>query len=114
MRLPVDLGGMTLRGLRSGDEADLLEYRSLAEVARHQYWEPDAPESIKELVAQQSELWAGVAGVPLVLAAEVEGKVVGNCTLVIADPVSRQGELGFSWHPVYAGRGLATRAVAGA
>jgi aminoglycoside 6'-N-acetyltransferase len=32
---------------------------------------------------------------------------------VIADPVSRQGELGFWSHPGFSGRGLATRAVAG-
>jgi RimJ/RimL family protein N-acetyltransferase len=113
-RLPLALGEVTLRCLRADDASDLLEYRSNPEVARYQYLEPDTAEVVATLLEIHTQPWDGDAGDPIVLAAEVGGKVVGDCSLTIVDPESRQGEVGFAWHPGYTGRGLATRAVTGA
>jgi RimJ/RimL family protein N-acetyltransferase len=51
-------------------------------------------------------------GVPLILAAEFEGTVVGDFPLTINVPEYRQGEVGFSFHQGYTGRGLASRTLA--
>jgi RimJ/RimL family protein N-acetyltransferase len=50
-------------------------------------------------------------GVPLILAAEFEGKVVGDFNLTVNIPEHRQGEVGFNFHPRFTGRGLATRGL---
>lgn len=111
-RLPLTLGDMTIRRVRRGDEADLLAYRSDPAVAGRQYWEPFNLGQVSKLVADQEFVWPGMFGVPLVLAAEFEEKVVGDLPLTINIPEHRQGEVGFSFNQAYTGRGLATRALA--
>src|SRR6478672_3656169 len=103
---------MTIRRVRRGDEADLLAYRSDPAVAGRQYWEPFNLGQVSKLVADQEFVWPGMFGVPLVLAAEFEEKVVGDLPLTINVPEHRQGEVGFSFNQAYTGRGLATRALA--
>src|SRR4051794_8606305 len=53
-------------------------------------------------------------GVPLVLAAEYDGKVVGDFSLNVNIPEHLQGEVGFNFNQAYTGRGLATRGLAAA
>jgi RimJ/RimL family protein N-acetyltransferase len=111
-RLPLTTGDLTLRRLRPGDAADVFAYRSDPEVARRQYWEPFTEERVEALIADQAHVKPGMYGVPLVLAAEFGGKVVGDFVLTVNVPEHRQGEVGFSFHPGYTGRGLATRGLA--
>jgi RimJ/RimL family protein N-acetyltransferase len=112
-RLPLALGDLTLRRLDRGDAADVLAYRSDPAVARHQYWEPFDAGGVATLLADQAYVEPGMYGVPLILAAEYEGKVVGDLPLTVNIPEHAQGEVGFSFHQGYTGRGLATRALAG-
>jgi RimJ/RimL family protein N-acetyltransferase len=112
-RLPLVLGDLTLRRLAKDDAADVLAYRSDPEVARYQYWEPYDGLQVANLIADQGYVKPGMYGVPLILAVEFEGKVVGDFPLTVNVPEHLQGEVGFSFHPGYTGRGLATRALAG-
>jgi RimJ/RimL family protein N-acetyltransferase len=111
-RLPLTLGDITVRRVRRGDEPDLLAYRSDPAVAAQQYWEPFSLGQVTKLIADQDYIKPGMYGAPLVLAVEFEGKVIGDFPLTINVPEHRQGEIGFSFHQAYTGRGLATRALA--
>jgi len=106
------LGDLTVRRLHRGDAADVLAYRSDPAVAGQQYWEPFTAEQVAALVADQAHVQPGMYGVPLILAADYGGKVVGDFPLTINVPEHAQGEVGFSFHQGYTGRGLATRALA--
>src|SRR5690348_13753033 len=111
-RLPLALGDLTIRRVGIDDAADLLEYRSDPEVARQQYWEPFTAEQVARLLRGQWHIRPGDHGTPLILAVEYAGKVVGDFPLTINIPEHSQGEVGFSFHQRYTGRGLATRALA--
>jgi len=111
-RLPLAVGDLTLRRVRRADAADLLAYRSDPAVARQQYWEPFDADGVARLIEEQSYVEPGMFGAPLVFAVEYEGKVVGDVPLTVNVPEHKQGEVGFSFHQQYTGRGLATRAVA--
>ena len=111
-RLPIALRDLTLRRLRRTDAADVLAYRSDPSVSRQQYWEPFNAEQVALLIANQAHILPGMYGAPLILAAEYEGKVVGDFALTINIPEHAQGEVGFSFHQGYTGRGLATRGLA--
>jgi RimJ/RimL family protein N-acetyltransferase len=110
-RLPLVVGELTLRRVTAGDARDLLEYRSDPEVARYQYNEPATAERIADIIDLQTRFEAGDPGPPLLLAVVQGGKVIGDCQLVITSPEHGQGEVGFTFHPKFTGRGLATRAV---
>jgi RimJ/RimL family protein N-acetyltransferase len=111
-RLPLLQGDLAVRRLHAGDGTDILAYRSDPAVARQQYWEPYTAEGVALLLAGQAHVRPGMYGVPLILAAEFEGKVVGDFPLTINVPEHLQGEVGFAFHQGYTGRGLATRTLA--
>jgi RimJ/RimL family protein N-acetyltransferase len=111
-RLPLTLDDLTFRRLQRGEAAAGLAYRSDAAVARQQYWEPFNAEQVGVLIADQACVRPGMYGVPLILATEYQGKVIGDFPLTINVPEHAQGEVGFSFHQGYTGRGLATRALA--
>ena len=113
-RLPLVLGDLTLRRLRRADAADVLAYRGDPAVARQQYWEPLAPDAVLALLDEQAHTRPGMFGVPLLLAAEYGGKVVGDFALTVTAPEHSQGEVGFNFNQGYTGRGLATRGLAAA
>jgi RimJ/RimL family protein N-acetyltransferase len=111
-RLPLALGDLTLRRLRHADAADVLAYRGDPAVAQQQYWEPFTPDMVLKLLADQAHIEPGMYGVSLMLAAEYEGKVVGDFSLTVNIPEHAQGEVGFNFNQRYTGRGLATRGLA--
>jgi RimJ/RimL family protein N-acetyltransferase len=111
-RLPLMLGDIRLRRLQRSDAADILAYRSDPAVAQWQYWEPLDGERVAVLLTDQSHIQPGMVGVPLILAVQYEGKIVGDFNLTINIPEHLQGEVGFNFHPAYTGRGLATRGLA--
>jgi RimJ/RimL family protein N-acetyltransferase len=113
-RLPLVLGDLILRRLGRGDAADVLEYRGDPAVARQQYWEPFTQDRVLMLLAEQAQIQPGMVGVPLILAAEYQGKVVGDFALTVNVPEHSQGEVGFNFNQEYTGRGLATRGLAAA
>lgn len=111
-RLPLVLGDLSLRRLRYADAVDVLAYRGDPAVARQQYWEPFTSDAVLKLLADQVHIEPGMYGVSLILAAEYEGKVVGDFSLTVNVPEHAQGEVGFNFNQEYTGRGLATRGLA--
>jgi len=89
----------------------MLVYRSDPEVARYQYWEPYTIEKVASVLDNQVHVQPGMFGVPLLLVAEYEGRIVGDVSIAINIPEHFQGEIGISFNQAYAGRGLATRAL---
>lgn len=111
--LPIELDDLTLRRVQSEDQSDLFAIYSNPDVCRYQLFKAWTAEEAEQFVFSQFEISAGDPGVPYVLVAEhrSDGKVVGDCQLTITSVPNRQGEIGFSLHPDYWGRGLATRMV---
>jgi RimJ/RimL family protein N-acetyltransferase len=112
IRLPLAVNGLVIRRIGPTDHDDLLEYWSAIEVARYQFWEPFTSDQIAAIIESQLELHPGDPGVALVLAAELNGKVIGDCQLTITSLDDRQAEIGFAFNPGFAGQGFATQAVA--
>jgi RimJ/RimL family protein N-acetyltransferase len=110
-RLPLTFGDLTVRRLLKSDVADVFAYRSDPAVAEQQYWEPYTLEKVINVVADQAHVQPGMFGTPLILAAEYDGKVVGDIPLTINVPEHAQGEFGISFNQAYTGRGLATRTL---
>ncbi|MGQ0634114.1 MAG: GNAT family N-acetyltransferase [Planctomycetaceae bacterium] len=104
--LPLETGELTLRRVHPDDRADLFEFYGGPDVWRFQFWGPWTIEQIDEIIAGQSDIRIGDPGVPLVLIVVLrsEAKVIGDYQLTINSPEDRQGEMGFSFNPAYAGR----------
>lgn len=111
LRLPFSVGNLVIRRTEIADVPDLSEYLCDPEVARYQFWEPYSVEQVAALVDSQSAIRVGDPGVPLVLAAELDGRVIGDCQLTINSPDDKQAEIGFAFNPQFTGRGLATQGV---
>ena len=112
VRLPLDLGDLLIRRVGPDDFRDLREYWSDPEESRYQLWDASTGEQIIAALDEQAGVRAGDPGVALILAIEFGGKVVGDCQLTVTSVGDRQAEIGFRLNPRFAGRGLATRAVA--
>ena len=111
---PVRSARLLLRPLRATDAPALLAYRSLAEVCR---WVPFEPMDGETVAARLSGPWArstlDAPGDALTLGVELAatGELVGDVLLHWASAEHRCGEVGYVFHPGYAGRGYATEAA---
>ena len=109
--LPLTTPRLILRPYESGDLDALYAMFSHDDVCRYLPWEPldlDEARAKIERRVQQDHLDAD--GDPLLLAAveQATGRVVGELMLELTSVTSRQGEIGWSFHPDVHGRGLAT------
>jgi RimJ/RimL family protein N-acetyltransferase len=95
-----------------GDRRDLQQYWTDPEQSQYQLWDAPTAEQVEASLDEQVEISPGDPGVPLILGAEVDGKVVGDCQLTVTSVGDRQAEVGFRINPRFAGRSLATRTVA--
>ncbi len=107
--LPIELDDLILRRADERDTEALCKLYSEPEVCRYQFW---TSEQFQEGILEE-EFEVGAPGVPLFLAiiSKEHGGLIGDCQLTIESSESRQGEIGFSLHPSFWGRGYATRAV---
>lgn len=114
--LPIDAGDLRLRRVVPEDLDDLVEMLADEETMRFQLRGPLTAEQVAELIRGQATIDVGAALEPLVLAVELlpEAKVVGECMLVMPEPVARQASVGITLHRGYTGRGLASRALSAA
>ena len=110
--LPRRTERLLLRPLRRGDEADVLAYRSRADVVRYMPTQPlqpaDAPAFITERAAA-TQITADED--KIILAVEYDGHVIGDLLVRAGQLAGRQAEIGWALHPGYHGRGLATEAA---
>ncbi len=111
--LPIDVDELRLRRIGTDDAADLLEIYSSPSVYEYELWGPWDADHVEATICFQAEVNVGDENQPLVLGVELqsERKLIGECQLTIADVDSRQGVIGYSFHPSYCGRGFATTAV---
>lgn len=110
---PLTTARLRLRPFTRGDVDAVYDYRRREDVARYLF---DVPLSREEcaLAVQQRIGQVGFEeeGDKIILAAELKqtGGIVGEVSLIWRSTDSRQGEIGWIFHPDYQGRGLATEA----
>ena len=110
---PLETARLTLRPFTPDDFDDLYAYQSRQDVARYLHWEARDHAQVREALAlQRAEIALTAVGDWLTFAVvwREAGKVVGEAGLKLISRESRQGEIGFLFHPDYHGRGLATEA----
>lgn len=111
-RLPRTFPGGRLRRLHPRDLADFQAYRKLPELARYQGWSPmfDA-EALRFLEEMHcAARFAPGEWVQLGIAEPDSDTLVGDIGLYLAAD-GATGEVGFTLHPTFQGRGIATLAV---
>ncbi|GAA4730329.1 GNAT family N-acetyltransferase [Phytohabitans rumicis] len=112
--VPLTTARLLLRPFTAADVDDVWAYQRLPEVARFLLWEPRNREQTRAAVRQMAtETGLAREGDCLSLAAvwPEAGHVVGQVELVWRSELSRQGEVGYVFHPGYQGKGLATEAA---
>ncbi|KGF67987.1 acetyltransferase [Hoeflea sp. BAL378] len=114
LTFPIETSRLRLRPFTPADVDAVHAYQSLEEVARYQYWEPRSREEVAAEVAKWMEP-DGTPEAPLSMVFAVtlkdSGALIGDMVLLFRDWEARQGELGFSFNPAFAGRGYATEAA---
>jgi RimJ/RimL family protein N-acetyltransferase len=111
---PVRTARLLLRSLRREDTPALLGYRSLPEVCR---WVPFEPMNAQTIAARLQGHWAATSleaeGDVLTLGVEAAttGEVIGDVMLRWLSAEHSCGELGYVFHPAFAGQGYATEAA---
>lgn len=111
---PLETERLILRPFSPADFDDLYDIHSRPEVARYLYWDARDGEQVRQVLerkAGQYELTEEGQGLAAAVVWRASGRVVGEVSLVWLSREHRQGEIGFSFHPAYQGRGLATEAA---
>lgn len=106
---------LTIRRMREGDAEACLVWMGDPEVARYEYWDPYTLEKLRvefREVAEVPPASIGVWNLHGVVLRET-GAIVGCVLVRMQDEVHRQAEIGFHFHKMYWGRGLATEAAKG-
>jgi RimJ/RimL family protein N-acetyltransferase len=111
---PVRTARLLLRPLRAADIPDLVAYRSLPEVCR---WVPFEPMNAATIASRLRGPWAATTleteGDVLTLGVAVPdtGEVIGDVMLRWLSAEHSCGEVGYVFHPAFAGQGYATEAA---
>ncbi len=102
-----------LRRLRRDDAEALCDYRSLAEVARYQYWESFGSEDAARLIETQATAEPNIPGTwfQLAIIKTDTGCLIGDCGLHCPKDEPRQMEIGITLAPCYQGRRYADEAA---
>lgn len=99
-------GRVLLRPIAVADADAVFSYRSLAEVARYQYWEPFTKEQTLDFVNQNGNPDFGKRGewIGLAIISKDTEKLIGDCALKIEGD---RTEIGCNISPEYQNRGFA-------
>ena len=109
---PIVTERLVLRPITVADVDDVHSYQSLPEVAEYQMFEPRTREVVLEkTIEQAAALRLEAEGDYLQVAVEESGRVIGGLYFAIKSLDNLCGEIGWSLHPSYQGRGFATEAA---
>jgi len=109
--LPRRTERLVLRPFRHGDEADILAYRSRADVVRYMPAEPMQEAAASAFIAERQHATRIAADDDrIILAVEHDGRVIGDVLIKTGQLADRQAEIGWAFNPDYHGRGLAAEA----
>jgi RimJ/RimL family protein N-acetyltransferase len=113
--LPLTTARLTLRTYEAGDLAAIHALFSREDVCRYLPWAPmDLGQATAKLAQRMTQDHLEADGDPLVLAVvdRETGRTIGELMLKVTNFASRQGEIGWSFHPDVHGRGFATEGAA--
>lgn len=109
---PIRTARLTLRPFAATDLDDLHALTGDPEVVRYLYWEVHSLEETRAgLDKRIGQDALTEEGQWLVLAIDLDGRVIGQVVLKWASAEHRQGELGFVLHPAFHGHGYAREAA---
>jgi RimJ/RimL family protein N-acetyltransferase len=111
---PLPTARLLLRPFTVADLDSVWAYQRLPEVARHLLWEPRDRGQVEQALVRMSVEDALIEEgdcVCLAVLSRDTGVLIGQVELVWRSRLSRQGEVGYLFHPAYGGRGLATEAA---
>jgi RimJ/RimL family protein N-acetyltransferase len=115
---PVRTERLTLRLMTDADVDDIHKYQSREDVCRYLLFEPRSREEVAEKVAQHAlattlekdgDYWQ--LAVELPATATAPSRVIGDIYFTIASLANSRGEIGWSLHPDFAGKGFASEAA---
>jgi RimJ/RimL family protein N-acetyltransferase len=115
---PIVTERLVMRMMRTSDVDDIHAYQSRDDVCRYLLFEPRSREVVAEKVAAHAEATTLAAdGDYLQIALELRdtesapGRVVGDSYFTLASLENSRGEIGWTLHPDFAGRGYAAEAA---
>lgn len=111
---PLRTERLDLRPFTTGDLDDLYAIQRLPQVARYLYWQPRSREQVREALrrsAAQHTLTDEGQNLSLAVRLHGQDRVIGQVNVAWLSRASRQGEIGFAFHPDVHGRGLAAEAA---
>jgi len=110
--LPILTERLQLRPLRAGDEADVLAYRGQEAVARFMPQYPLTAQAAADFIAARTDATVIAGdGDRILLAMELDQRVIGDVMLRVRQLEHQQGEVGWVINPDFSGRGLVTEAA---
>lgn len=111
--VPVETSRLLLRPFLSSDAEGYGAYHSLASVYRYLYADAPVGDAVRVKFAKLLDAsFAKDSDVfTLAVTGREDGAIMGEVLLKLASINARQGEVGYIFHPDYAGQGYATEAV---
>lgn len=109
---PLRLERLTLRFMRPEDVDDMHGYQSREDVCRYLPYEPRDRATVAEKIEQHARATTlAKDGDYWQLALELDGRVIGDLYFTIASTEHQTGEIGWSMHPDFHGRGYMSEAA---
>ena len=104
---------LRLRRLLSSDSGTVYAYRSLPEVARLQFWDPQSEEEILRFIEELARIEPDTPGTwfQLGITLRDSGLLIGDCGIRFPAEETWQVEVGITLEPAHQGQGYATEAL---
>jgi RimJ/RimL family protein N-acetyltransferase len=109
---PIRTERLTLRPMTTDDTDAVFAYQSRDDVCKYLLFSPRTREKVAEKVAAYSIATAlEKDGDFLQIALDLDGRLIGDSYFTIASVENERGEIGWTMHPDFTGKGYATEAA---